>query len=227
MDQWSLFFVALGVGMVLLVAAALADRAARAKARAALASPPRDVPGFDGPAPDYIPADDVLGRPIALTTLDADHAARLQDALDRAQTIPAGWASDRFATHSAPVRAVLFDPLVLVTDEIGPVRELLVLLQRARQLGHPLVLVTGEIDPATLDTLVANRVRLDLGLLVVRADEKAREDVLAALGTQASSQTDRQAGWLPPEALGTSAAWVSDARTSRFAAANPQPSRQG
>lgn len=222
MNAWWYLVIALAIGLPLLALAALVDWRSRVRRNQALSSAPdRDIPHHDGPAPHYIPADDVLSRPVVLAALSSDEASRLDAELADATRLPVGWASDRFATHRDPVRAMLSGPLVLVCDEVSALRELLTPLQRARQLGRPLVIVAERIDPAVIDTLVANRLRLDLGLLAVVAPADVLDSLRSLLGTPGSTRTDLQAGYLPATALIEVQRWVADRAASWIV--RPQP----
>ncbi|MDO4784849.1 MAG: hypothetical protein Q3997_07185 [Propionibacteriaceae bacterium] len=225
MHSWVYLVLALAIGLPLLAAAALADRRSRIARHAQLTSAPeRPIPGFSGATPDYVPADDVLGRAISLRHNDEEENRRIGILLSECVQISAGWASDRFATHADPVRTLLDDPAVLIADEIGTMREMLTPLQNARRLGAPLVIVAGKIEQATLDTLAANRIRFGLGVLVVLADEATRQRIAEITGSARTTRIDLQAGYLRAESLRRVTFWSANATTSWIG--KPQPSSQ-
>lgn len=236
MDQWSLFWVAIGVGGVLLVVAAWTDARERRRSRAALSAPPdRQIPDFAGVGPTYVPADDVLARPIQLIEPSDALARELAAERPGAVQLKAGWASDQFATHSNPNRAILGPALVLAAEGVGPMRELLAFLQRARQLGLGVVIAAPTILPETVQTLAANRRQLEAPIVVIQPGAEAMESLVGALKIEAPTRADLQAGWLPANAVGYVDRWVSDAHDSWFiptaatqpSSGNPQPSSEG
>lgn len=225
MHSWVYLALALAVGLPLLALAALADRRARRAERDRLSSPPEaSIPGFSGASPEYVPVDDVLGRAISLQVSDEAERRDMDLLLNESVQVSAGWASDRFATHSEPLRTFLKDPLLLIADEIGAMRETLLPMQRARQLGAPLVIVSGRIDTATLDTLAANRIRFSLGILAVQADETTRQKIAEITNSTPATRIDLQAGYLRDDSLGRLTFWSSNATTSWIG--KPQPSSQ-
>ena len=225
MHSWVYLVLALAIGLPLLTLAALADRRSRRAERDRLSAPPEgSIPGFSGASPEYVPVDDVLGRAISLRASDETEHREIDRLLNESVQISAGWASDRFATHGGPIRAFLKDPLLLITDEIGAIRETLLPVQRARRLGAPLVILSGRIDPATLDTLAANRIRFGLGILVVQADAATRQKIAEITESTPTTRIDLQAGYLRDDSLRRLTSWCSTATTSWIG--KPQPSSQ-
>lgn len=225
MQPWMYLVIVVAIGLPLLAVAALADRRAREAQRGLLTSvPDRSIPGHQGEDPVYIPSDDILGRPIQLIDPDQEESSEIEDLIAEAEQLPCGWANDRFATHTNPTRTILRQPLVLVVDEIGAMRELLTPLQRARQQGSPLVIVAQRVEEATLDALAANRVRFGLGILVVLADASVRAKICALTTALEVPRVDLQAGYLPPESLPQTSFWIADKEVSWLS--KTQPSSQ-
>lgn len=222
MESWWYLVLVLAVCLPLLALAVLRDRWSRQHRDRTLSSAPdRTIPGHDGDDPRYVPADDVLRRPLRLALLTPDEQHTLDADLAGATRIDAVWASDQFATHADPPRTILDDPLVLLVDEVGAMRELLTPLQRARQLGRPLVVVASEFESATIDTLAANRRQLGHRVLAVHATRPVLDNLRQLLATAGSSRIDLQSGYLPPAALANVRRWVSDGSHSWVI--EPQP----
>ncbi|SDT35649.1 hypothetical protein SAMN04488543_3917 [Friedmanniella luteola] len=224
MDPWSIgLAVLVVVGLAAVVFGALYDRARnRRRAAEMLAPPDRVIPHFraDAPTPHYLselqarrPAEEA--RPAVLDDATRAEVER-QLAADSGPDVGSGWASADFVTDAATGWAVLEDPVVLVcADEVASLRELLGLLERLLLSRTPLVLVAPRVSREVLATLEVNRIRGLLAVVVVLVGDPAARDALASgCGATAVDRADRQAGYLPPEALGRCRRWVSTDRRS-------------
>ncbi|MHB1008964.1 MAG: hypothetical protein ACYC1E_06980 [Propionibacteriaceae bacterium] len=112
--------------------------------------------------------------------------------------------------------AVLHDPLVVVVDEVGSVRELLPLVEKAAAADRPLVVVTGGMDADTLDTLAVNVVQRTRHALVVRHPPEDLRQAALDLGVDVVDRTSLQAGWCPPTFFSPVIVWVSSQSGSWF-----------
>jgi len=224
-DAWSIGLVVLVVvGLAAIVFGAVHDRARnRRRAVEMLAPPPRAIPQFraDAPAPRYL-SELQARRPsgTAVAGLTAAERAEVEQLL-RDNTAPrfsAGYASPDFVTDADSGWAVLQDPVVLVcSDEVSSIRELLGLLERVVLSRRSLVLVAPAMPRDVLATLEVNRIQQRLSLVVVlTADAEVVEAIARACGARLTQRGDRQAGYLPAGDLGQCLRWVSTAKESRL-----------
>ncbi len=223
MESWILVLVLiLVIGIAVIAYGSISDRRRHQRAVAAIKSPPkRDIPRFapDAPAPHYLTDLEAHRPPEAApsTALSADDRAKLKAQLDdgATTTIDARRASDFFITDKAGGWSVLDRPRVLVcTDPIRSVRELLGILERMIAGRRPLVIMAPEFAEDVRKTLEVNQVRHLLKVLAVIGDEKARDAAITATGATAISTGDLQAGYLPDDHLGDCARWVAESRRS-------------
>jgi chaperonin GroEL len=71
-----------------------------------------------------------------------------------------GYISPYFVTDPERMEAVLEDPyLLLVSNKISAVRDLLPVLEKVMQTGKPLVIVAEDVEGEALATLVVNKIR--------------------------------------------------------------------
>jgi chaperonin GroEL (HSP60 family) len=110
----------------------------------------------------------------------------------------------------------LEDALVLVcSDAVETIRELLPALEQALQTGRPLVVVAPSIAKDVLGTLEVNAIQGKVPGVAVLADDAVRAQLVDASGAVPIDTTDRRSGWLDPQALGNVARWTSTSRTTR------------
>lgn len=223
MDLWQVgLILVIVVGLGLVIFGALHDRARnQRRAREMLAPPARVIPHFrpDAPAPHYLSDLQARRRPEADpdAALSAEQRAAIARQLADAQTVTvaAGYASRDFVTDATSGWAVVDRPVVLVcADPVTSIRELLSVLERLIMSGTPLVVVAPELAPEVLSTLEVNQIRQTMRLLAVTPTETGLADLAAACGATPLSRSDRQAGYLPPDHLGTCERWVSTAKAS-------------
>lgn len=81
-----------------------------------------------------------------------------------------GFISPHFATDPEAGEAVLEDAYLLVTTQkIGSLEELLPLLEQVAQAGKPLLLIAEDVEGQALATLVVNAIRKSLKVCAVKA----------------------------------------------------------
>lgn len=242
MEAWTVGLVAVLVGgLALILFGALSDRRRNARAaRDMLSVPQRSIPQFrpDAPSPQYL-SELQARRPTAEATTTLAPAARttLAAAIDdpTTTTIAVGYASRDFITDPATSWAVQTGAQVLVcTEPVTSMRELLPVLERSTVSRTPLVLAAPAIAPEVLATLEVNQIRGLVRLLVVVCPDA---DPLAAIARVTAAvplgRADLQSGYLPPDQLGRVGVWVSDGKRSHLidvdhgtAAANPDQARK-
>ena len=206
------FWLILGIGLMLLVAAALADRAARVAAeRKAMAPPDRDLPGLDAeaPPPTYVPEPDAGPRP----GLDAAAQAVLDAQLARTDRLGLTLADPGLATHGA--RAIVEGATVLVClDGVTELREILQSLERALEEHAPIVLAAPSFDESTLRTLVVNATAGKLVPVALTGSAETLADLAARTGATGVPRVDLRSGFVPRAVYGTAARLVADASGS-------------
>jgi len=81
-----------------------------------------------------------------------------------------GYVSPYFVTNTERMEAELDDPYILITDKkISAVADILPVLERALQVSKNLVIVCDDMDGEALATLVVNKLRGTINVLVVKA----------------------------------------------------------
>lgn len=225
MDPWQVgLIVVIVVGLGLIVFGALFDRARnQRRAREMVSPPPRTIPHFrpDAPAPHYLSDLQARRRPEAdpSGTLSTEQRAAIarQIADDQTVTVATGYASRDFVTDPTSGWAVVDQPTVLVcADPVASIREVLPVLEQLIMSGTPLVVVAPGLAPEVLSTLEVNQIRQTMRLLAVTPTAAGLADLAAACGATPLDRSDRQAGYLPPDHLGTCERWVSTARASHL-----------
>lgn len=207
--DWRVVIGAAVLGALAMVLAVLADRRSRRRRELASMPPDRSIPRLaEDAVPAYVSGEEANTPPSgAGEVLSADERQRLEAA--SSSKIASGWADPRFVTHPELDWAVLRNPMVVVVEAVGSVRELLPLVEKATVAGKPLVVVTGSIDADALDTLAVNVLQRRLRAVVVR---HPAEDLRAAaldLGVDVVSRTSLQSGWTPSVMFAHVADWVS------------------
>ena len=187
------FLIILGVGVVIMTIAALADR--RSRLRLEAATRPATLPAPEGhPEPDFVTADELQAKAGALITLGESEAADLAAALadDTTQTFDLGLLAPVLATHEGE-RAIITDGVVVVCAEaITSLREVLPVLQRAAG-RHALVLAAPGFDDGTEQTLIANHLARKLTIVALVGDDAALADFAAATRATPVPRTTLQA----------------------------------
>jgi chaperonin GroEL len=81
-----------------------------------------------------------------------------------------GFISPHFVTDSEAQEAVLDDPHILITTQkISSIEELLPLLEKVIQTGKPLLIIAEDVEGQALATLVVNSIRKTLKVCAVKA----------------------------------------------------------
>jgi chaperonin GroEL len=81
-----------------------------------------------------------------------------------------GYVSPYFVTDLEALETVFDDPYLLITTQkISAVADLLPLLEKVMEAGKPLVIVAEDIDGEALSTLVVNSIRKTLRVVAVKA----------------------------------------------------------
>ncbi len=81
-----------------------------------------------------------------------------------------GFISPHFVTDPESGEAVLEDPYILITTQkISSIEELLPLLEKVLQSGKPLLLVAEDVEGQALSTLVVNSIRKTIKVAAVKA----------------------------------------------------------
>ena len=216
---WGIVAV-LVIGTAVVAYGWMSDRAADRRRTEAMHQPPeREIPRFkaDEVRPQYLSELEAATRPDRLpaSDLDDETRARLTELLPGSPSFPAGRPSKEFITDAKTGWCVVESPaIVICTDEITAMRELLPAVKRARESGRPLVVVSPGFAPEVLSTLRANWVQGTFRCLPVGLVADERRSLGSVTGAVPVTQTDLQAGYLPLGQLGTCATWVSDQNTS-------------
>ena len=81
-----------------------------------------------------------------------------------------GYVSPHFVTDPEAGEAVLEDPYMLITTQkISAIEELLPLLEKVLQAGKPLLIIAEDVDGQALSTLVVNAIRKTIKVAAVKA----------------------------------------------------------
>jgi chaperonin GroEL len=81
-----------------------------------------------------------------------------------------GFISPNFVTDAESQEAVLDDPYILITTQkISSVEELLPLLEKVLQAGKPLLIIAEDVEGQALSTLVVNALRKTFKIVAVKA----------------------------------------------------------
>jgi len=216
--EWRIIVGAAVLGVLALALAFLSDRRSRKRRHRASLPPDRNIPNLEEAAtPTYVSAEEANTPPAgaAQQTIPAGERVELT-AAGSAPQLGSGWADPRFVTDQESGWAVLHDPLVVVVDEIGSVRELLPLVEKAAAADRPLVVIAGAIEADALDTLAVNVVRRTRHALAVKHPAHDLRAAALELGIDVVDRTSLQAGWCPPTVFAHVTVWVSSKAGSWF-----------
>ena len=198
------FLLALTIGLVLLVVAALHDR--RTRLRAARV----EIAAGDEPSPSS------AGRRyvrLVAAPFTAEERARVEQwqARDATHKVDATLADAALATHLDPATCIVHDAIVLVCEgPVSDVREVLGTCQRALDAGRALLLVTPECASAVVEMLAVNLHAGSLAGCVAIAGDAARARICAATGAASVPASDLRSGFLPPSVFGRAERVVCD-----------------
>ncbi len=216
--EWRIIVGAATFGVLALALAFLTDRRSRERRRQASLPPGRPIPHLtDVASPAYLSAEQANTPPkgAPAQTIADDERTRLTTASSAPQ-LASGWADPRFVTDQESGWAVLHDPLVVVVEEVGSVRELLPLVEKAAAADRPLVVVTGSMDPDMMDTLAVNVVQRTRRALVVKHSAGDLRAAALELGVDVVDRSSLKAGWCPPTVFAHVTVWVSSKDGSWF-----------
>ncbi len=220
MEGWQIGLIAvLVVGVAVIVFGALKDRRPNGRRVLELQAPPariipRLTPG--SPSPHHLSELQARRPPNSAesTALTPEERAELQTAIDSpgVTTIRAGYASRDLVTDQPTGWSVLRHPAVLVsTEPITTIRELLGAPERQLPTPRPLVVVAPALSEELIGTFEVNHIRQLLTVLpvVIPDDPGALRQIAEITGATPMSRTDLQAGYVPPHALGSCATWIA------------------
>lgn len=237
MEGWQIGLIAvIVVGLGLIAFGAVRDRRLNERRRREMLAPPqRNIPRFspDAPTPSYLSDLQARRRPADAKSTELTEADRheLRDAIARADatTVEVGYASTDLVTDPTTGWSVLHRPDVLVSSEpISAVRELLGILEKQVPTGRPLVVVAPSIGRELIGTFEVNHIQQVITILpVITPDEATRSQIAAATGATVMSHIDLQSGFTTPGVLGSCATWISTSSRSHLLTdrdiGNPEP----
>lgn len=185
------------VGAALVVAATIADRRSERRLN----------PGADKPAgnkaasvpdqpPAYVTSQQLLDNAPQAAEFSPDDERVLASQLDAETTVKVETrlAAPTLATHTG-TRAILDHPRVLLSsDTIGQLREVMAPLASASADKVPVLIAAPSIDADVLSTLVANKLAGTVDVAVVLGEPDAIAALACTLGAEPSTLADRQAG---------------------------------
>jgi len=189
--SWQGFFIILGVGVVILVVAALADRRTRRVGEGLVGIGAHDA---SADVPEYATMTELLRRS------PAAGSASLPESLRGATTVALTLAARSLANDDR--RSLANDPRVLVCDDaVTTVRELVPVWGRLEP-GQALTVAAPAFDPSVVDTAVANsRAGTRLVQLLV-GEAHARASLAALTGATPVTHADLQADAVAVTELG-------------------------
>lgn len=224
-DTWIIGLIAVVVlGVAVIVFGALSDRSKNRRRAMQMMSPPeRTIPRFDPeqPTPHYLSELQARRPPASGSQTEPSQAERQiagQMSADHTVRLDCGFASTAFVTDRTTNQAALDAPVVLVcSDSIESFRELLGLLEKQILADSALVIVAPGIDAQALSTLEVNVIQQKLRIVVVSpATDRDLEKAAEVCDASPITRSDRQAGYLPAEALGHCTGWVSTKKASHI-----------
>jgi chaperonin GroEL len=81
-----------------------------------------------------------------------------------------GYVSPYFVTEAERMKAVLQDPMIVITDKkVSSIHELLPILEKIAHMGKPVLIIAEDIEGEALATLVVNKLRGALSCVAVKA----------------------------------------------------------
>ncbi len=103
-------------------------------------------------------------------TIEESRGLRFETEFVDGLQLDRGYVSPYFVTNTDRMEAVIENPHVLITDKkISAVQDLVPLLEKIMQVTKDLVIVADDVDGEALATLVVNKMRGTLNILVVKA----------------------------------------------------------
>ena len=133
---------------------------------------------------------DKVGKDGVITIEDGKSAETEVDIVEGMQ-FDRGYLSPHFATDPESMVAELEDPLVLInTEKISTVTDLVPILEKVGQLGRPLLIIAEDIEGEALAVLVVNKLRGGLRVVAVKAPGfgDRRKEMLEDIGILTGGQ---------------------------------------
>ena len=210
-SAWQGFLIILGVGIVILAVAALADRRTRRRGEGALANQSSEHNASSGQAvPNYTTMTELLRRS-SPTRSGAPAEAALRNAPSVALTLASP------ALNNDSRRCLATDPRVLVCDDpVTTVREL-VPIWGLLPPGQAVTIAAPAFDAAVIDAAVANTRAGTRLVQAVVGEAAARAELASLTGATAVEHADLQAGGVSLTALGHATLISADAAASLVA----------
>ena len=196
------FVVALGIGLVLLIVAAVHDRRQRLLAERIEIAPLEEPVQPDAPAPPP-PGRRYVRRTAAPFT--ADERTRVGEWQRHSSTrhVPASLADAALATHLDPATSIVHDATVLVSDDpVTEVREVLSTAKRALDDSRSLLIVAPACSPEVVELLSVNLHAGTLAGCVAIAEDAARAQVCEITGATKVGTSQLRGDFLPPSSYG-------------------------
>ena len=131
-----------------------------------------------------------VGKDGVITIEDGKSAETEVDIVEGMQ-FDRGYLSAHFVTDPETMVAELEDPLILInTEKISAVNDLVPLLEKVGQLGRPLVIIAEDVEGEALAVLVVNKLRGGLRAVAVKAPGfgDRRKEMLADIGILTGGQ---------------------------------------
>ncbi|MEV7227581.1 MULTISPECIES: chaperonin GroEL [Polymorphospora] len=151
------------------ISAALLEKAVEVDSRAAIAHV-ATISAQDATIGDLIAeAMEKVGRDGVITVEEGSTLATELEVTEGLQ-FDKGFISPHFVTDSEAQEAVLDDPYILITTQkISAIEELLPLLEKVLQTSKPLLIIAEDVDGQALSTLVVNSIRKTVKVTAVKA----------------------------------------------------------
>jgi chaperonin GroEL len=103
-------------------------------------------------------------------TVEEGRGLRFEQEYVEGLQLDRGYTSPYFVTNTERMEADIEDPYILITDKkISAVNEILPVLERILQVTRNLVIICDDMDGEALATLVVNKLRGTINVLVVKA----------------------------------------------------------
>ena len=153
---------------------------------------------------------DKVGRDGVITVEDGSTLATELEVTEGMQ-FDKGYISPQFVTDAEASEAILEDAYVLVTTQkLSSVEELLPLLEKVLQASKPLLIIAEDVDGQALATLVVNAIRKTLKVVAVKAPafgdrrKAILQDIAILTGAQlVAPELGYKLDSVGPEVLGT------------------------
>ena len=133
---------------------------------------------------------DKVGKDGVITIEDGKSAEIEVDIVEGMQ-FDRGYLSPHFATDPESMVAELEDPLILInTEKISTVTDLVPVLEKISQLGRPLLIIAEDLEGEALAVLVVNKLRGGLRVVAVKAPGfgDRRKEMLEDIGILTGGQ---------------------------------------